>query len=76
MKIEIYSKDNCKLCNAAIQLSEAKGHETIVKKLDEDFTREELFEQFPGAKTFPQIIVDGEKIGGFTDLRTILSPKI
>ena len=29
--------------------------------LDEDFDRETLMETFPGARTFPQIIVDGEK---------------
>ena len=30
-----------------------------------DFTREELFENFPGARTFPQIRIDGEAIGGY-----------
>ena len=37
------------------------------KKLERDFTREELFEQFPGARTFPQIRIDGDIIGGCTD---------
>ena len=36
--------------------------------LDEDFTREELFEIFPGARTFPQIKIDGENIGGYQQL--------
>ena len=35
--------------------------------LDEDFTREELFEKFPSARTFPQITVNGELIGGYTE---------
>ena len=35
--------------------------------LDEDFTREELFERFPTARTFPQITAHGEYIGGFTE---------
>ena len=30
--------------------------------LDEDFTREELFEKFPSARTFPQITAHGEYI--------------
>ena len=29
--------------------------------LDEDFTREDLMETFPTARTFPQIVVDGEQ---------------
>ena len=40
--------------------------------LDEDFTREQLFETFPTARTFPQIIVDGEKIGGFTEFKALV----
>ena len=36
--------------------------------LDEDFTREELFEQFPTARTFPQIRIDGDSIGGYNEL--------
>ena len=39
------------------------------KQLDVDFTREQLFELFPGARTFPQIKIDGESIGGYTELR-------
>ena len=35
--------------------------------IDEDFTREELFEKFPTARTFPQITAHGEYIGGFTE---------
>ena len=35
--------------------------------LDEDFTREELFEKFPNARTFPQITSNGEYVGGFTE---------
>jgi glutaredoxin len=38
------------------------------KLLDADFTSEEFFEKFPGARTFPQIIMNGEKIGGFSGL--------
>ena len=31
-----------------------------------------MLETFPGARTFPQIIVDGEKIGGYTELEALL----
>ena len=40
--------------------------------LDEDFDREALMETFPGARTFPQIIVDGNKIGGYTEFKAIV----
>ena len=36
--------------------------------LDEDFDRETLMETFPGARTFPQIIVGGTKVGGYNEM--------
>jgi len=39
--------------------------------LDADFTAEEMFERAPNAKTFPQIFIDGEAIGGFTELEKL-----
>ena len=66
--IEIYGKDFCPYCDRAVALCEQKGLEFKYKKLGRDFTREDLMETFPGARTFPQIIFNGEKIGGYTEL--------
>lgn len=72
MKVEIYSKPQCPFCVQAKALAEREGHELTYKMLDEDFDREALMETFPGARTFPQIIVDGEKIGGFTEFKALV----
>jgi glutaredoxin 3 len=72
MKVEIYSKPQCPFCVQAKALAEREGHELTYKMLDEDFDRETLMETFPGARTFPQIIVDGEKIGGFTEYKALV----
>lgn len=72
MKVEIYSKPQCPYCVQAKALAEREGHELTYKMLDEDFNREQLMETFPGARTFPQIIVDGEKIGGFTEFKALV----
>jgi len=72
MKVEIYSKPQCPYCVQAKALAEREGHELTYKMLDEDFDREALMETFPGARTFPQIIVDGEKIGGFTEFKALV----
>tara|TARA_R100001460_G_scaffold4800_2_gene13493 strand:- start:14177 stop:14401 length:225 start_codon:yes stop_codon:yes gene_type:complete len=71
--IEIYGKPNCPYCDKAKSLCEQKNLEYVYKQLDADFTREELFEQFPGARTFPQIRVDGEAIGGYDNLNARLN---
>ena len=66
--IEIYSKPSCPYCVKAKNLCEREGYEYTYKMLDEDFTREELFEKFPTARTFPQIIINNNKIGGYEQL--------
>ena len=66
--IEIYSKPSCPYCVKAKVLCEQQGYEFEYKMLGEDFTREELFEEFPTARTFPQIRVNGESIGGYDAL--------
>ena len=72
MKVEIYSKPQCPFCVQAKALAEREGHDLTYKMLDEDFSREQLMEVFPTARTFPQIIVDGEKIGGFTEYNALV----
>ena len=72
MKIEIYSKPRCTFCTRAKQLCELRGLEYDYKLLDADFTMEELLEIVPAAKTFPQIFIDGESIGGFQEFSSLL----
>jgi glutaredoxin 3 len=66
--IEIYGKPACQYCDRAKKFCESNQFEFVYKQLDEDFTREQLFEKFPTARTFPQITVRGEKIGGYNEL--------
>ena len=72
MKVEIYSKPQCPYCDMAKNLAEQKGYDLTYKMLDQDFNREQLMEVFPTARTFPQIIVDGNKIGGYTEFKAIV----
>ena len=73
MEAEIYSKTNCGYCDRA-KLRLAKFNPKIYM-LDKDYTREDFFEKFPNAKTFPQIILNGEKIGGYHDCLLYTSPR-
>ena len=68
MTIEIYGKTFCPYCDKAKALCEREGFEYSYKELDKDFTREEFFNIFPTARTFPQIKIDGNDIGGYTEL--------
>ena len=71
MKAEIYSKTNCTFCDKA-KMRLAK-HNPQIFMLDKDFTREEFFQKFPNAKTFPQIIINNEHIGTYNQLEQWLA---
>ena len=63
--IEIWGKAACPFCEKAKALCESRGFDYTYKQLDVDFTRDEVLAKFPGAKTFPQINVNGSPIGGW-----------
>jgi len=71
MKAEIYSKTNCVFCDKA-KMRLAKYNPKILM-LDQDFTREEFFQKFPNAKTFPQIIINNEHVGTYNQLEQWLA---
>ena len=72
MKATIWSKYHCPYCDQAKALLQQKGIQFEEKKIGDGYTREELFEAVPGARTVPQIFLDDKLIGGFTELRAHL----
>ena len=72
MKAIVWSKDSCPFCVQAKALLEARGIEYEERNVSRDWTKEQLLEAVPTARTLPQIFLDDNYIGGFTDLRTHL----
>jgi glutaredoxin len=66
--IEIYGKPACPYCEKAKALCEIRNFKYTYKSMGTDFTREELLETFPAARTVPQIKVNGTSIGGYDQL--------
>jgi glutaredoxin len=69
MKAVVWSKDSCPFCDQAKNLLKMKGIEFEEKKIGYGFTKEDLLEAVPTARTVPQIFLDEELIGGFTELK-------
>ena len=69
MKAIIWSKYHCPYCEQAKSLLQSKGIQFEEKKIGDGYTKEELLEAVPNARTVPQIFIDGTLIGGFTELR-------
>ena len=64
MNIKVYSKTGCPYCDKIKSVLDQRGMDYSMYLLDEDFTRDEFYEEFGAGTTFPQVIFDEEKIGG------------
>lgn len=69
MKTIIWSKYNCPYCDQAKALLNSKGIKFEERKIGDGWTKEDLLEEIPTARTVPQIILNDELIGGFTELK-------
>lgn len=73
MKAIVWSKDACPYCDQAKALLQQKGIVFEERKIGHGYTRENLLEAVPTARTVPQIFLDEKLIGGFTELKTFLT---
>ena len=69
MKAILWSKYNCPYCDQAKALLKQKGIPFEEKKIGDGYTKEELLEAIPTARTVPQIFLGEELVGGFTELK-------
>jgi glutaredoxin 3 len=69
MKAILWSKYNCTFCDQAKSLLKQNNIEFEERKIGDGYTKEELLEAVPTARTLPQIFLDEEYIGGFTELK-------
>ena len=69
MEVIVWSKYHCPYCDQAIALLAQQGVKFEERKIGDGYTKEELLEAVPNARTVPQIIINGNLIGGFTELR-------
>lgn len=72
MNIRIYTKSNCPNCMTAKQLLKSKGLEYF----ENDLSHPEIWEVFkqsnPDVRQLPQIIIDGQRVGGLAGLQAAL----
>ena len=67
-KVEIYTKSNCSYCEMAKQYFDSKNIEYTLHDVENVQTFNELLNRNPSARTMPQIFINDQLIGGYTDL--------
>jgi len=69
-KAIVWTKTVCPYCVNAKNLLDSKGIEYEERNLETGgWTKEQLLEAVPGARTVPQIFIDGKHIGGYDQLK-------
>lgn len=72
VKVEIYTRAGCPYCVAAIGLLNSKG--IAFSEYDApsgSAGRAEMEQRVPGSRTVPQILINGQAVGGCDDLHAL-----
>ena len=67
MNFTVYSKDGCPYCTQIIKVLDLAQFKFVEYKLDRDFNKKSFYEEFGKGSTFPQVVLNGEKLGGCTE---------
>jgi len=68
-KAIVWSKNHCPYCDQAKNLLKLKGIEYEERNINDGWDKEDLMAAVPNARTVPQIFLDDELVGGFTELK-------
>jgi glutaredoxin len=74
-KTIVWSKDHCPYCEMAKNLLKTRNIQFEERKIGEGWTREQLLEAVPGARTVPQIFIDDKLIGTYDQLKEYFNLK-
>ena len=69
MTVKVYKRSQCTYCTAAKQLLNTKNIAFEEISLDDMTILEEFKAQYPGVRQVPQIVINGERIGGYQELK-------
>lgn len=74
MKVEIYTKETCMFCHKAKAWFAEHNIPYEEKDVGTTAAFSAMQERVPGAKTVPQILIDGHIIGGWDNLSAYAEP--
>ena len=71
----IYSRDGCPYCEKITEVMKLAKLSHVIYKLDEHFNKDGFYGQFGEGSTFPQVVLNGDNLGGCTDTVKYLKEK-
>ncbi len=67
MNFAVYTKEGCPHCDKVKEVLQLTESKFVVYNLDEHFDKDSFYGEFGQGSTFPQVVVDGKKLGGCVD---------
>ena len=67
MNFTVYSRDGCPYCTKIQEVMQLAELNHVIYKLDRDFNRDAFYQQFGTGSTFPQVVLNGDNLGGCTE---------
>lgn len=71
MQAVIWTTTTCSYCVRAKNELQKRGIPYEEKIIGQGYTKEDLLEAVPNARTVPQIFLDGQLIGGYDNLMSL-----
>ena len=75
MNFAVYSKKGCPYCEKIKKVLDLTKTSYVVYNLGEHFDKKSFYDEFGEGSTFPQVIVDGQRIGGCIESIKFLQEK-
>ena len=64
MNFTVFSKEDCPYCDKVKQVLKLTESKFVVYTLGKQFDKDAFYGEFGEGSTFPQVVVDGKKLGG------------
>ena len=74
-KAVVWSQDNCSYCTSAKSMLIKRGYTVEERMIGEGhpYSKKDLIDAVPNARTVPQIFINSKYVGNFTDLNKYLN---
>ena len=67
MNFTIFSKEGCPYCDKVKEVLELTESKFVVYTLGKQFDKDAFYGEFGEGSTFPQVVCDGNKLGGSSE---------
>ena len=67
MNFAVYTKEGCPYCEKVKEVLQLTESKFVVYNLVDHFDKDSFYGEFGQGSTFPQVVVDGKKLGGCVD---------